>query len=224
MGLFVNPFFLIRRPIFKQLRDATNDDHFHQVLDFGCGSSPYKQLIDHECYIGVDTYASGHDHRTSKINTIVDGEHLPFRDDSFDLILATEVIEHIDQPDKVLKEFFRILKPGGTLIVTVPFSWPEHEQPFDFKRYTQYGLKNLLINNNFKKPSVAKYGTLITAVGLILIFYISEAVKIKKWPKVLRLLFNVLILCPLTIIFMCLSFFLPKNDDFFIGLFAVCKK
>jgi SAM-dependent methyltransferase len=65
-------------------------------------------------------------------------------DGSFDVVLSTQVLEHVPDPLAALGEFRRVLRSGGSLIATVPFIWEEHETPFDFYRYTRYGLEHLL--------------------------------------------------------------------------------
>lgn len=71
-------------------------------------------------------------------------DHIPVEDNSFDTLLLTEVLEHLEEPMDVLKECFRVLKKGGKLIATMPFLYPVHADPYDFQRWTGVRLtKNL---------------------------------------------------------------------------------
>lgn len=69
---------------------------------------------------------------------------MPFPDNSFDAVFLIEVLEHVHNPPKALSEIYRVLKPGGTLIFSVPFIFPLHDRPGDYFRFTKYGLKLLL--------------------------------------------------------------------------------
>ena len=88
-------------------------------------------------------------------NTCVyDGKKIPFSDGEFDYVFSTEVMEHVPEPKEFLNEIYRVLKPGGILIMTVPFMQPLHEEPYDFYRYTKYGLKHLLDNTGFSSHEI----------------------------------------------------------------------
>lgn len=68
---------------------------------------------------------------------------LPFADEFFDTIVCTETLEHVADPAAVVREMARVLKPGGHVILTTPQYFPVHEAPYDFFRYTPYGLQHL---------------------------------------------------------------------------------
>ncbi len=103
------------------------------VLDFGCGSKPYLKEFAHcDSYIGVDLEVSSHNHEKSQVDIYYDGEKLPWPNDTFNSIISFEVLEHLPYPAKSIIEIARVLKPNGTLLVTVPFLYGEHEIPFDF--------------------------------------------------------------------------------------------
>jgi hypothetical protein len=69
---------------------------------------------------------------------------LPVPDEAYDAVLCTQVLEHVPNPDAVIAELFRVLRPGGRLYLTVPLAWELHEMPFDFYRYTPHGLATIL--------------------------------------------------------------------------------
>jgi SAM-dependent methyltransferase len=74
---------------------------------------------------------------------------LPFDAAAFDTVLLSDVLEHIAEPDQLIGEIARILRPGGALILGVPFLYPIHEQPYDFHRYTQYKLEHFASKHGF---------------------------------------------------------------------------
>ena len=142
LGIFVNPFYFAR----SGLRDAVTDFApmlSGRLLDVGCGSKPYQDLFAVEVYIGLDI-DSENSRKRGIADHYYDGHVFPFTDASFDSILCNQVLEHVFNPDEFLREIVRALKPGGRLLLTVPFVWDEHEQPYDYARYSSFGLRDLL--------------------------------------------------------------------------------
>ncbi len=123
---------------------------FGKMVDIGCGEKPYQEMafryVDE--HIGVDHEDSLHDN--SNVNLKGTAYKIPVDNESFDSALCTDVLEHIEEPTLAIAETFRVLKPGGYAIYTVPLFWHLHEQPRDFYRYTKYGLKYLFKKNNFE--------------------------------------------------------------------------
>jgi SAM-dependent methyltransferase len=149
--MFYDPGFLIHCAQSKQIkRYAEKFDGL--ILDFGCGSKPYESLFVNKIeYIGLDTNSSEHNHEQSNIDIIYDGLEIPFTSNYFDNIVLFDVIEHLENPDKSIDEIFRVLKPGGFVMGTVPFNFPLHESPQDFRRYSVYGLDKYLMEHGFAK-------------------------------------------------------------------------
>ena len=90
-------------------------------------------------------------------------EGLPFRSGSFDVVLATEVLEHVTDAEAAAEEIRRVLRPGGSLLATVPFIYPVHEAPYDFRRFTHHGLRSLVERHGFVDATVSPKG----GVGLL---------------------------------------------------------
>jgi len=120
-----------------------------ELLDVGCGEKPYESIfrpfvtryvgIEHEgSYTQTDASArgTGPDH-------YYDGTRLPFDDASFDTVLSVQVLEHTPSPQALLNEMARVLRPGGTLLLSAPFSFRLHEEPHDYFRYTPHGLRDM---------------------------------------------------------------------------------
>lgn len=111
-----------------------------RVLDAGAGTQPYRDLFDHARYESADF------NKVEKVYAeqtyICDLAAIPVEDGRFDRIVFNQVLEHLPEPGAVLSELFRVLKPGGRMICTVPLFYEEHETPYDFHRYTQFGLRH----------------------------------------------------------------------------------
>lgn len=119
------------------------------VLDVGCGLRPYERFFTHGQYIGIDVESSGRESTGKRADYIFDGTHIPFETNSLDAIICTEVLEHAVDPEKLLDEMHRVLKPNARLLITVPFIWGLHELPYDFRRYTSEGIKKIITNAGF---------------------------------------------------------------------------
>jgi len=121
-----------------------------RVVDLGCGVAPYKSdiLSVAEDYIGVDWESSFHDQ--SQVDIFANlCEVLPIGDCFADTVVSFQVLEHLPEPSIFLKEAHRILRPDGTIIITVPFMWHVHEAPYDYYRFTRYGLEYLFKKAGF---------------------------------------------------------------------------
>lgn len=124
-----------------------------RVLDIGAGDGPYRELFDRCDYVTVDWTNSPHEEATDA-DIVSSIDNLPVEDASFDAALATQVLEHVPAPIDVLREAHRILRPGGTLLVTVPFVWEQHERPYDFQRFSSSGVEHALRSAGFDRIEV----------------------------------------------------------------------
>jgi SAM-dependent methyltransferase len=118
------------------------------VLDAGAGRSPYRRLFAHARYEAADFQAVPGKKYASQ-QYVCDLASIPVDDGRFDHIVCTQVLEHLPEPAAVLGEFHRVLKPGGRLWLTAPLFFGVHEGPYDFFRYTKYGLRHLLEGAGF---------------------------------------------------------------------------
>src|ERR1051325_897894 len=115
-----------RRLILEALLQARSNFN-GRLLDVGCGHQPYRQVVlslpsRATTYIGLD-FA---ENRYQPPDVAWDGVRIPLGDASIDSVLLTEVLEHCPEPETVLREIYRVLKPGGFMFLTVPFIWPIH--------------------------------------------------------------------------------------------------
>ncbi len=117
------------------------------ILDAGAGDCPYKHLFAHAHYESADFGQV--DKEYGDITYTCDLAKVPVEADRYDLVLLTQVLEHIPEPLTVLQEMHRLLKPAGQLWLSTPLYFAEHEAPYDFYRYTQFGLRHLLESAGF---------------------------------------------------------------------------
>jgi SAM-dependent methyltransferase len=177
--------FLVMHFLIPELKSAIRDYATRHVLDVGCGNKPYESLFEGltDSYVGCDVIQSdGH-----KVDVICPATQLAFEDDQFDTVFSTQVIEHVDDPFKMLSECFRVLKKGGYLILSAPFTWELHEEPYDFYRFTKYGLKSMLEKHGFDVIYVNPNGGKWAAVFQLNINMIYSSFKKKSFfSKILK--------------------------------------
>lgn len=128
-----------------------------RVLDLGCGTAPYKKDILNAAdeYVGVDWENTFRD--TCNIDVFCDlCKSLPFPECHADTVVSFQVVEHLPEPDFFLSECRRVLRPGGCLIITVPFMWHVHDAPYDYFRFTKHGLEYLLKKNGFEINEISE--------------------------------------------------------------------
>lgn len=123
------------------------------AVDVGCGQSPYRALVSQfSRYVGLD--APGHPDSGERPDVFGDAGELPIRSASADLVLCTEVLEHVTDPVRVLFEAHRVLRPGGSMILSTPFTWHVHDEPHDYWRFTEFGLRVLCERAGFRVATV----------------------------------------------------------------------
>ncbi len=138
------------------------------VLDVGCAD----RWIERHCpdglhYIGLDYPATGATLYASRPDVFADASQLPIADASVDAVLCLEVLEHVQDHLLALKQIAHILKPGGTLLLSMPFMYPVHDAPHDYQRLTVYGLRRDLARAGFHVVRIAKVGHAVRAAGLL---------------------------------------------------------
>jgi SAM-dependent methyltransferase len=122
-----------------------------RVIDIGAGEAPYRELFGDQHFVTLDRADTPH---SGGVDLYGHAGSIPAPQGSFDVVLCTQVLEHVSQPLEALHEFHRVLRPGGVLIATVPFVWEEHEAPFDYYRYTRYGIGDLVGRAGFGEVEV----------------------------------------------------------------------
>jgi SAM-dependent methyltransferase len=135
-----------------------------RVLDVGCGAQPYRSLIHPGAVYQAIDYAGAEQHFGYRApdTTYYEGTRWPVGDASVDLILCTETLEHVPEPLTFLAEAYRCVKPGGQILITVPFAARWHFIPHDFWRLTPSGLERLLSAAGFTRITVHARGNALT--------------------------------------------------------------
>jgi SAM-dependent methyltransferase len=174
-----------------------------------------EDLVDEYCSIDVEK-------RVPEVDFVGDLQDMKgVTDDSYDVVLCTEVLEHIPRPEKLLTEAWRVLKRGGTFILSVPHLSRLHEEPFDYYRFTKHGLKFLIEQNGFSVLEVVSTGSLFSFVG----HQISTVLVGSTWhiPLVGRMVFFLNAgFCTLPCY--TLDKLLPISEKFPLGYVAVAEK
>ncbi|RYD98296.1 MAG: class I SAM-dependent methyltransferase [Sphingobacteriales bacterium] len=168
------PLYLIRHRLLQSLKMFI--PRFKgRVLDFGCGVKPYEPLFEVTEYIGVDYAGEGETYPKNKVDFLYDGKTLPFADEHFDGVFTTEVAEHIFNLPEILIEVHRVIRPGGLLLLTCPFTMPEHEMPNDYARYTSVSIKYVLEQSGFSVLESTKTGNFVESIFQLWIIYTDRA-------------------------------------------------
>ena len=217
-------------------------DSSELVLDAGAGACPYKKYFSYGKYESTDR-----DHPIlNKIYTgdkhtfICDLDNIPIRNSSYEVVINTQVLEHVEYPQRVIDEFYRILRSGGKLFLTAPQGYELHGAPYHFFNFTKYGLESLFLNAGFQIIFIRPMGGIFWYLSDKLrklpshilsqyVFEISQGCAIIE-PKPLAF-----ILLPLYLISMpicgfmipILFFYLDKLDkkqDFTLNYVCYCKK
>jgi SAM-dependent methyltransferase len=155
------------RLVWQFLDEAARSCEGGAILDAGAGHQRYRPFFEGRClYVSQEHPAGiankGMQHMTYDILAPLD-ERIPMADDCFHGVLNTSVMEHVRHPERFIAEAFRVLKPGGTMFTHVPFTYPEHEKPYDFQRPTSYGLKAWFADAGFSEVGVMPASSNITA-------------------------------------------------------------
>ncbi|KAA1423866.1 class I SAM-dependent methyltransferase [Mumia zhuanghuii] len=118
------------------------------VLDAGAGHGPYRRLFAHTRYEAADFAQLAT--RYTPLEYVCSLTDIPVEDGRFDRILCNQVLEHLDEPAVALAELHRVLRPGGRILLSAPLFYPEHQQPYDYFRYTQFALSKLFTDAGFE--------------------------------------------------------------------------
>jgi len=217
-----SPFFFIRKGLLEAAILFSEYTKGGRLLDFGCGSKPYKKLFNVSEYIGLDFENPGHSHTNEQIDVIYEGKEIPFENEGFDYILCTEVVEHLFDPLDKFNEFHRVLKQGGKLFLTCPFVWNEHEVPYDFARYTRFALGEMLTKTGFKIIHYEKKGSFIETYFQLFYLYFSKPETGYKDKKISFL--KKLVIGMVNRIAILLNKLLPGNSSLYLSNVAVAEK
>jgi len=219
IGLVINPFYIARKALLESIKEL-GDNISGRTLDVGCGTKPYEKYFKSSEYIGLEIETTVH-REVSKADFFYDGTKFPFNNNEFDSIVTNQVFEHVFNPDSFLNEINRVLKKNGILLLTVPFVWDEHEQPYDFARYSSFGIKSVLEKNGFE---IIAHRKTVTNFGVIIQLINGYIYKMTVRNSLIRQIVTVLVMFPLSILGIILSKILPSNKDLYLDNIILAKK
>lgn len=221
ISILLNPFFFIRLALLRGIKKHALKLSGH-LMDFGCGRKPYRSLFQVSSYTGVDIEVSGHDHHKEEIDVYYDGKSLPFPDQNFDSIFSSETFEHVFNLEEMVPELFRVLKPGGQMLITVPFVWDEHEVPYDYGRYSSFGIRHLLIKNGFEVMTVDKTGHFFLVLGQLWVLYLFNLIRTPN--KYLNLLLNLIFIAPFNLLVWLLALISPRQKGLYFNNVVLARR
>lgn len=191
-------------------------------LDLGCGMKPFKSFFTKANYTGLDVESSGASYDMKFPDLYFDGKKIPFSDEFFDGILCTQVLEHAVDSDALIGECNRVLKKSGKLVLSVPFIQREHEQPFDFRRFTSFGILNLLKENSFSVVKLIKVLSPIETIATLFVTYVTNTYGSRsKWSY--RLITYIFV-APILILVKFFSAKKKEDRDLYCVLIILAKK
>jgi SAM-dependent methyltransferase len=220
LGVFINPFWLARRNLDRHVRTfAGRLDG--RILDIGCGTKPYRHYFKSTDYVGLEI--AGRDHDPAVLaDAVYDGDVLPFDDARFDGVVLFQVLEHVFEPERLLSEIARVLRPGGRLLITVPFVWDEHEQPYDYGRYSSFGLRHLCGKHGFTEIAAAKSCPAPQALFQLANGYIFK-LTVTRSP-IVNLICTAAIMAPVTALGVLVGLLFPSQNDLYLDNIALYER
>ena len=165
---------LVKRISEDALSGALREYAKGRLIDVGCADKPYEKLTRGlvASHVGLDHENTQHDR--SRVDVFGTAYCIPMEDGTFETVLCTAVLEHLEEPAEAIGEMFRVLAGGGHLIMTVPFFWHLHEEPRDFYRYTNHGLRYLLEKNGFEIVELLPLSGFCVTFGQELVYFLWQ--------------------------------------------------
>jgi SAM-dependent methyltransferase len=145
-----------------------------RLLDIGCGTKPYKNLLSScvSAHVGLDRPQPFNP--MAKIDLFGTACSLPVKDKSFESVLSTASLEHLPEPEAALLECNRVLKQGGIAIFSVPFMWHLHSEPWDYYRFSKFGLRHIFEKSGFEILEIKALAGFWTTFATMFSYYIGR--------------------------------------------------
>jgi SAM-dependent methyltransferase len=222
-GVFINPAYFTRKGLLDGILKHS-DKISGCILDIGCGNRPYESLFSCDTYVGMDVQQTGHDHSNEKIDVFYDGIYFPFANESFESLVSFSVFEHVFNPEMFLRESHRVLKPHGFFLLTMPFLYNEHEKPYDFARYTSFGMRHLFESNGFEVVAYDKTMPGFYGIFQLLSCYFDKMLIPVRKIFLFNFILTVFFLAPLRFLGLFLGKFLPVDSDLYLDNVILARK
>lgn len=195
-----------------------------KMFDLGCGARSYESFFLHfaDTYTGIDWGSSVHDLKADILADL--NQPLPVESEVADSVVCLSVLEHLSEPQTLLNESYRIMKPGAVMVLQVPWQWWIHEAPYDFFRYSPYGLKHLFEKAGFSDIEIEPTSGFFSMWILKMNYFTLGLI---KGPRIIRALKR-MVFQPCWYIGQKLAPYLDKLDKNWAaetqGYFVVAKK
>jgi SAM-dependent methyltransferase len=150
-----------------------------RVLDVGCGDKPYRELFSKATeYVGIDVTPGG-----GADFVVAPDAIFPFEDRVFDVVFATQVVEHVENLPHTLGEIVRVCRPGGVIVLSFPFLYNEHGTPYDFQRFTSHGAARLL---PFEVKVLERQGGFGSTVAILMLNWLNDMLNTNKISRLIK--------------------------------------
>lgn len=180
---YLSPFFANNFLLLKSIKLISSKYKIERdLLDIGCGQKPYAEIFSNIIYKGID--CTNYSRKSvfmemHKPDYFFDEKYfihfnLPFKDEEFSNAASFQVLEHHENPQKMIHEMVRITKKNGYIILSAPFFWCIHEEPNDFYRFTRFGLLNLLKKEKVEIIEIIPQGSFFVIISTLINSYIFE--------------------------------------------------
>lgn len=208
------PDWFLSRELARDLRELLVKHARGRMLDVGAGRAPYRALLEGR----VDEYVTLDTAPAPGIDVVGSALELPFGEAEFDVVFSSQVLEHVPDAQKMFSELRRVVRPGGIVVISVPQYWPEHESPFDFRRFTIHGLREL--GRSFGLETIEErrqgggFSVALQAINNVLaerLHFGDESVPRARKFALAMVLFPTFAL--LNLLFLLLDRALPSRDD-----------
>jgi len=230
-----NWWFVARRDIILKLIKKLDLKKNAKILEIGCSGGPLLKFLKQNGFLniyGIDISASAIDlcrMRRIKNVAVMDGAKTQFKNGEFDLIIASDILEHINVDTSALSEWYRLLKPNGRLIIFVPafnFLWSTHDETnYHYRRYSKSLLLKKLEKANFKinRSSYWNFCLFFPTAAMRILQRFSVKKKSKTKDQLYKL--TPLVNNGLIILLKVENWFLKfLNFPIGVSIFAICKK
>lgn len=200
---------------------------------------PYRSLfVCASAYHGLEI-DQPRNRRNPNVTHFYNGDLFPMAGSAYQLVICSQVLEHAFNPEQLLTEIFRVLQPGGYLLLTIPFFWPEHEQPHDSQRFTSYGLRHRLAAIGFELVSLHKTNPGLATLMQLTIEWLESTIRQSlghispnKLRATLFLLWHLLMAFPYALLNLIGAFYRylpavqqhPDRAELFLDLVVIARK
>lgn len=211
-SILLNPYFINRWSLYRSIIDFSRTTNIKDnILDVGCGLKPYRHLFKTIDYVGIDIAGGGHEDGAKTVDAFYDGKNIPFPDQTFNIIICTQVLEHADDPEILVAECSRVLKTGGKIFFSMPFTYPEHETPYDFRRFTRFEHERLYLKNGFSDIEILKTTGFAGTFTQLFVIWIFESIPFRS--TLLKTLLSIFIFAPIQIVGLGIDYITGKSGQ-----------